>query len=119
MEGVLAMPGLERVREKFLGLLAERRSAIALHTLAALDAHSPAETEAELLEAQNILHKIAGTAGSLGFDTLGNEARASEEAIIATLQNFSSANLLPLIEQLDVFVGMCGDLLTVKSDRTG
>lgn len=75
-------PGLQQVRERFLNLLSERLAE--LDTLCSDDAADPVTPEA-LRKAQDILHKIAGTAGTLGFQSLGEAANFSEEQIIGHL----------------------------------
>lgn len=59
--------------------------ALAEHALAAWEGSTLQEINDNLAEARTILHQIAGTAGSLGFDDLGTVARDNELAIDAHL----------------------------------
>ena len=78
-----ALPGFERIRERFLDLLEERLDSL---EDAMVEFEFPATGRASLLRAQMILHKIAGSAGTLGFSRLGESARHCEEGIIAHLK---------------------------------
>ncbi|MEW9919240.1 Hpt domain-containing protein [Marimonas sp. MJW-29] len=108
------LPGLERVRERFLTMLAERKERIATHALGAWEGETLEEVNGNLASAQAILHQIAGTAGSLGFAPLGQSAHACENEIIAHLEG-PDADLAicpgELIFFLDNFVGACDALL--------
>ena len=81
----LELPGLGPIRARFLDLLVERLTPI----VAAEDACRPGASPDNhaLREAQFMLHKIAGSAGSLGFTALGDSARNCEESIIAHLDH--------------------------------
>ncbi|MGO4915031.1 Hpt domain-containing protein [Pseudogemmobacter sp. W21_MBD1_M6] len=96
------LPGLERIRARFLVILAERQQE--LETLR--DAmNRPEHCKAALKQAQFILHKIAGTAGTLGFPEFGAQARTIENQIIRHLDN--AAPDLPLIVgNLDQFLDL-------------
>ncbi|MGJ8546233.1 MAG: Hpt domain-containing protein [Sulfitobacter sp.] len=115
------LPGLANVRKRFLVLLEERYSSIAEHALTAWDSEDSAEAVNELGEARDILHKIAGTAGSLGFTALGDKARACELEII---EHFETADLdaapcpAPLVMNLDGFVEQCKTLIAAQSTAT-
>ncbi len=74
----LELPGLDRIRTRFIEMLKDRQAAIAEHALTAWESDDLAEINGNLVGARTILHQIAGTAGSLGFDDLGTEARACE-----------------------------------------
>lgn len=84
-----AMPGLEPIRQRFRSMLAERKSDIAFHILeawnASQDARGAEVVAGNLEDAQRMLHKIAGSAGSLGFGELGEAAFQGENEIIALL----------------------------------
>tara|TARA_R110002074_G_scaffold92570_1_gene202149 strand:- start:8139 stop:8438 length:300 start_codon:yes stop_codon:yes gene_type:complete len=69
---------LEKIRSKFLLELAERSSLLdqAYQNLKTI---SPRTTA--LMDISKIAHKIAGTAGMLGFVELGNQAALAEELI--------------------------------------
>lgn len=96
------LPGLERIKARFLVILAERQQE--LKTLReAMD--RPEHHEAALRQAQFILHKIAGTAGTLGFPEFGANARIIENQIIKYLD--ATAHDLPRIaENLDRFLDL-------------
>lgn len=74
---------LARVRARFDAMLVERLAAL---RAAERDCANPVLRVAALSEAQSILHKIAGTAGSLGLPDLGAQARDSEYRVIACLE---------------------------------
>lgn len=81
MHKKLELPGIERIRARFLEMLEQRQRALAEHALAAWEGTSLQDINDNLTEARRILHQIAGTAGSLGFDDLGTIARDNEVAI--------------------------------------
>lgn len=81
----LELPGIDRIRTRFIEMLKERQAAIAEHALTAWESYELNEINNNLMGARTILHQIAGTAGSLGFDSLGSEARACELEIDAHL----------------------------------
>jgi len=81
MHQKLELPGIERIRARFLEMLEQRQRALAEHALAAWEGTSLQDINDNLTEARRILHQIAGTAGSLGFDDLGAIARDNEVAI--------------------------------------
>ncbi|WP_448329319.1 Hpt domain-containing protein [Sulfitobacter sp. M13] len=81
MHKKLELPGIERIRARFLEMLEQRQRALAEHALAAWEGTYLQDINDNLTEARRILHQIAGTAGSLGFDDLGTIARDNEVAI--------------------------------------
>ena len=108
------MPGLERVRTRFLSMLEERQGRIAAHALAAWDAETVEGVNGNLAGARDILHQISGTAGALGFQDLGKNARDCEGAIIDHLEGpDADLAICPgnLISMLDSFNSDCRDLL--------
>lgn len=94
-------------------MLRERQATIAEHALVAWDGETLDEINGNLTSAKTILHQIAGTAGSLGFDTLGTEARTCEAKIDEHL-NGPDADLAlcpaELIFLMDSFVQACDTL---------
>lgn len=104
------LPGIDRVRNRFLTMLLERQVKIATHSVAAWEGETLEEVNDNLAAAQAVLHQIAGTAGSLGFAELGEEARHCENAIIVHLKG-PEADLAvcptPIIVDLDRFVSSC------------
>lgn len=113
-----SLPGLERVRERFLTMLTDRKERIASHALAAWEGETLEDVNGNLASAQSILHQIAGTAGSLGFAALGESAHACENEIIAHLEG-PDADLAicpgELIYFLDAFVGSCDEVLGLRA----
>lgn len=110
--------GLDRIRARFLSMLAERQIHIAHHALAAWESDTAEAQRVNLQEAQHVLHQIAGSAGSLGFDALGQAARECEGAIINHVETIVSDDCeLPhtILEQLDTFVSMSQDLISKNS----
>lgn len=101
---------LEKIKGRFLDLLKTRQKNIAHHAVLAYDSTSMDEVNVNLSAARDILHQIAGTAGSLGFEDLGNSARHCENEIVTHL-NTPNAGLThcpdALLVQLDDFVGQC------------
>ncbi len=80
MAGANEIPGLSRIRNRFLSTLVEREAEIEQARAKLRDAnHAPLPA---LLSAESILHKIAGSAGTLGLAELGAAARHCEEVII-------------------------------------
>ncbi|ASM74796.1 MULTISPECIES: Hpt domain-containing protein [Roseobacteraceae] len=113
MQGGLDMvSGLEKIRSRFLDLLEARRQSIAHHAVQAYDGITVEDVNDNLAAARDILHQIAGTAGSLGFEELGASARFCENEIIAHLTGpDNDLALCPdgLLVQLDDFVRQCHD----------
>lgn len=113
-----ALPGIERIKLRFLSLLEERQAVIALHTLAAWDSKHSQERRDHLEVAQNTLHQIAGSAGSLGFDELGQTASDCESEIVSHLQDPESDRLpLPaeIMGRIDGFISMSESLLIERA----
>lgn len=100
--------GLSRVRHQFLKNLTERRNMILQHTLAAVETSDPTKAGADLAAVKDILHKIAGTGGSLGFGQLGTEARRLEYEII-DLKDQTVPDAL--LEGLLAFADQCQDAI--------
>lgn len=71
---------LARIRERFLTLLDERRAAIQGDLEIAFA--SPEQSALALGRIGAELHKISGTAGTLGFAELGDRARLIENKIL-------------------------------------
>lgn len=115
MDGGMDMvSGLERIRVRFLELLVTRQQSIARHTLLAYESQTLEEVNGNLAAARDVLHQIAGTAGSLGFADLGTAARTCENDIVAHLNGpDNDLALCPdaLLVQIDDFVEQCKSLL--------
>lgn len=109
----LEMPGLDRIRSRFIDLLTERKTLIAEHALAAWDGQTAEEINSNLEAARGILHQIAGTAGTVGYPDLGETAQKCEALIIAHLEGSNGmATACPgeIIWCIDTFVEACGTL---------
>lgn len=108
------LPGIERIKIRFLALLEERQSVIALQALAAWESRDPNAIRQHLEVAQSTLHQIAGSAGSLGFDPLGQAARGCENDIIAHLEGPNqnrSTFAVEIMGSMDSFVSLSQSLL--------
>jgi hypothetical protein len=104
------LPDLDRVRLRFLGLLGVRASEIAHHALAAWDGESVDDINTNLVSARGILHKIAGTAGTVGYRELGITAQHCEAQITAHLEgDYADLAVCPgeIIWFIDTFVEAC------------
>lgn len=110
----LQLPGIDRIRTRFLEMLRERHSSIAEHALTAWESDALEEINGHLTNARTILHQIAGTAGSLGFSELGTQAHACEISIDAHLLGpDADLAICPanLIFHMDDFVQSCQALI--------
>jgi HPt (histidine-containing phosphotransfer) domain-containing protein len=112
------MPGIERIRARFIEMLGDRQAQIAQHALLAWDGQTLEDINDNLAAAQGILHQIAGSAGSIGLAELGNSARACELKIAAHLEG-PDADLAicpgELIFQVDSFVRSCLEITTPQA----
>lgn len=109
----LEMPGMDRIRDRFLTLLDSRSTTIAQLALAAWDGESTDLINSNLEEARALLHQIAGTAGTVGYPELGIIARQCEAQIIAHLEGpYADLAICPgeIIWCIDNFVEACGNL---------
>ncbi|KZY05970.1 MULTISPECIES: Hpt domain-containing protein [unclassified Sulfitobacter] len=110
-----ALPGLERIRARFVEMLSDRQARIAQHTLDAWNGGTPEQINENLAAAQAILHQIAGSAGSIGFAELGSTARACEAQIIEHLRDMENGiTACPgdLVFHIDSFVRNCAELIS-------
>lgn len=111
---VAELPGLSRVRARFIEMLGPRQEQIALHAIAAWDGKTSEDICDNLDAAKGILHQIAGTAGSLGMAELGEAAHRCENEIIAHLKGPEASQAVcpgQLICNLDQFLEDCRKLL--------
>lgn len=83
----LELPGIDRIRLRFLQMLCDRQFAIAEHALAAWESDTVDGINSNLTSARTLFHQIAGTAGSLGSEELGEEARTCEITIDKHLES--------------------------------
>lgn len=107
------MPGLDRIRHRFLDLLDERKVLIAQHALAAWDGETAEQINSNLESARSILHQIAGTAGTVGYPELGVTAQHCEAQIIAHLEgDYADLAVCPgeIIWFIDTFVEACDNI---------
>ena len=93
------LPGLERIRARFITMLVDR-----LDELEQLcdNMYEDSPDMAALEMSKNILHKIAGSAGTLGMTTLGDAARTCENQIISFLES-SQPGLEQIFDSLGEF----------------
>ena len=113
------LPGMERVKSRFLEILHDRQKSIATHAIGAWEGETSDDINEHLSSAQKILHQISGTAGSLGFATLGDAASFCENAILVHLASPAAQEATcpgDLIVQLDQFVVDCCALLETAED---
>lgn len=112
------LPRLEKVRARFIEMLADRQALIAEHALKAWEGETLQDINGNLESSKAILHQIAGTAGSLGFSDLGAAARACEGEVIAHLEG-PDADLAicpgEIIYHMDLFVKQCEDMLRAEA----
>ncbi|MCR8726088.1 Hpt domain-containing protein [Frigidibacter sp. ROC022] len=94
------LPGIARIRERFLEMHDERHDALedALTLIS-----SGEDCQQALLTARDILHKIAGSAGSLGFADLG-EAAGKAETVVQEHIDTNFRDQTPVTEELDRFL---------------
>ncbi|MCX7560205.1 Hpt domain-containing protein [Sulfitobacter sp. F26204] len=112
------LPGIERIRTRFLTMLKTRQGDIASHALSAWETTDVDAFRDHLAAAQGILHQIAGSAGSLNFGTLGTAARQCENDILGFLESDESATATvpgEIMESLDTFVSLSQALLDENS----
>ena len=102
--------GPDRLRLRFVQMLAERQSRIAAHALAAWDGESVEEVNINLSAAQFILSKIARSAGPLGFSELAQTAQHAADQVLNHLKGpDSDLAICPgeLVFYLDESVAAC------------
>ncbi|MBL3705474.1 hypothetical protein GI582_22490 [Sulfitobacter sp. BDSS02] len=91
------IPGIGRIRARFLDMLPDRLNELE-EFFAEMDEDS-LDMEA-LDQSQGILHKIAGTAGTLGLQELGDMARTCENNIVGLMKKGT-----PDLEQVFIDLG--------------
>ncbi|MEQ6249962.1 Hpt domain-containing protein [Sulfitobacter sp. HNIBRBA3233] len=112
----LELPGLDRIRARFVELLDDRRTLIAQHALAAWDAETSEDINGNLEAAKALLHQIAGTAGTVGYPQLGSAAQQCEAEIIAHLEgDYADLAVCPgeIIWRIDGFVAACEEVVAL------
>ena len=109
----LEMPGLDRIRDRFVEMLSDRKTTIAQHALAAWDGETVDDINNNLTAAKATLHLIAGTAGTVGFPELGRSAQHCEQEIIDHLEGpYADLAICPgeIIWRIDGFVASCNEI---------
>jgi len=101
------LPGIARIRARFVGMLGDRLSE--LESLVA-GGNGIVPEPAALNDAKAILHKIAGSAGTLGLQDLGEAARTCENDIICYLDT-GAPGLPKIFNDLGDFAELAEDLL--------
>ena len=91
--------GLSRIRIQFLARLVHRRAQILSNSLAASEAKDPLKVAGHLDIVRDVLHQIAGTAGTLGFGDFGSDARRIENSIIGLLKKGGEIEISPAFIQ--------------------
>lgn len=86
------IPGLDRVRCRFLEKLNEREQRLSKAIATSRTSFSRRERAAALDECQQILHKLAGTAGTIGLHDIGEGAQYCEDAIRKFLHDGSRSS---------------------------
>ena len=109
----LALPGLVLIRQKFLVRLAENQKDLEA-CVAIIDGGSDdASVRQNIQSAVAILHKVSGSAGSLGFAELGVLAHNCERTIRATLDQdapLGDADRNSVVTLLDDFIDACDQI---------
>lgn len=106
------IPGVDRVN--FILKLEERKTNVAQHVLAAWDGVSTDEINTHLEKASATLHRIAETAGAMGYAALGATALRSEQQIISHLEGpYADLAVCPgeIVWCVDTFVEACAAIL--------
>ena len=113
------LPGIDKVRERFLVMLRDRADLIASHAIAAWESETLEGVNDNLAAVQGELHQIAGTAGTLGFGDLGGQACDCEMMIIAHLKS-EEADLAicpdDIVDALGLFI-VSADALLAAEDQ--
>ncbi|MEH6647380.1 Hpt domain-containing protein [Sulfitobacter sp.] len=73
---------LQPIRDRFIAILADRQSEILTSLEVAMQ--TPEFATVELERIGGVMHKIAGTAGTLGFEALGESAQKIEFSILTS-----------------------------------
>ena len=99
---------LKAVRDRFTKLLDERLDELE-------DMRDRIELDANRAEAyeniQFIAHKIAGTAGILGYADLGSQAKTAENAIIELgTKNMLATAHRDTLQKIDIFIETAADI---------
>jgi chemotaxis protein histidine kinase CheA len=103
--------GMSRLKKLFVQTHYQRHDRLEYLVTKLQQAESPAATAAEV---EDILHKIAGTAGSVGFKKLGDAAQQVEVFFRDHPTSKGSADRAAMVQVLnaflDVSLGLCDPL---------
>ena len=91
--------GLAPIRNRFLEVMRQNQIDIQRDVEIALDI--PDKTHDALGRIEVVLHKIAGTAGTLGYTAIGNNAREAEYAISGVLKERAAPPQAVFIQIID------------------
>jgi chemotaxis protein histidine kinase CheA len=89
--------GLARIRARFVDELTTR-----FDDMAQLrpQLNDPSTAEPALIEIGKICHKIAGTAATLGFPTLGKEAAAIDDHVVKHAGGMAEGDVRVTVDQM-------------------
>ena len=98
--------GMNRLKSLFIRKLCERHDRLELLAEDLTEGVDPVETVAEV---ESILHKIAGAAGSVGLQALGEEA-SQVECLIRSQRAAGTCDVNGISAALDTFLEMSLDI---------
>lgn len=104
--------GMARLRGLFIRKLCDRHDRLELLAQALAGHADPVATTAEI---EGILHKIAGSAGSVGLHELGEEA-SRLECLIRDQRALDRWNVADIADGLDSFLDMSLDICEPVED---
>ena len=104
--------GIERVRKRFLAMLVDQLGELErLWSPVRLDADPDDHV---LVTSSTILHKISGSAGTLGLADLGDAARACETAIISHRRDDRQGDVQDIFRTLSTFADTAETVLVAR-----
>jgi len=101
---------LQPIRDRFIAVLADRQSKILTSLEVAM--RTPELATAELERIGGVMHKIAGTAGTLGFGALGESAQKIELGILSSSQpdgTYPAQLWIDIVDWLELSSGLTRD----------
>lgn len=90
----------QKIKEEYVKTIPEKIQSI--ETLIQTFEKTPSEPT--LLEIRNIIHKIAGNAGSFGFDKATQLCKTWDQKLQALLKDYKSVNPSSLTAELKAFI---------------